>query len=74
MVILADLKLKVGVRNHEAKNIMKDRMKLGDKVCTLHCRRDEVLFYHSNCKVPGVFALAGIAKEGYPDCMLGFEG
>ncbi|WVQ86120.1 hypothetical protein IAT38_008288 [Cryptococcus sp. DSM 104549] len=46
-----------GVRNHEAKNIMKDKMKLGDKV----------LFYHSNCKSPGVFALADIAREGYPD-------
>ncbi|KAK6906284.1 hypothetical protein I204_00902 [Kwoniella mangroviensis CBS 8886] len=46
-----------GVRNHEAKKIMKERMKLGD----------QVLFYHSNCKVPGVFAIAEIAKEGYPD-------
>ncbi|KAK1923178.1 EVE domain-containing protein [Papiliotrema laurentii] len=46
-----------GVRNHEAKNIMKTKMKVGDKV----------LFYHSNCKVPGVFALAEVAKEGYPD-------
>ncbi|RXK41056.1 hypothetical protein M231_01687 [Tremella mesenterica] len=40
-----------GVRNHEAKNIMKDRMKVGD----------EVLFYHS------IFALAEIVREGYPD-------
>ncbi|TXT06627.1 uncharacterized protein COLE_05958 [Cutaneotrichosporon oleaginosum] len=47
-----------GVRSHEAKNIMRDKMKLGDKV----------LFYHSNCKVPGVYALAEISKEGYPDC------
>ncbi|TXT05985.1 hypothetical protein VHUM_03746 [Vanrija humicola] len=46
-----------GVRSHEAKNIMKEKMKLGDKV----------LFYHSNCKVPGVYALAEISKEGYPD-------
>lgn len=37
---------------------MKERMKLGDRV----------LFYHSNCKVPGVFALAEVSKEGYPDC------
>jgi len=36
---------------------MKEKMKVGDKV----------LFYHSNCKEPGVFALAEIAKEGYPD-------
>ncbi|EIW66251.1 hypothetical protein TREMEDRAFT_35209 [Tremella mesenterica DSM 1558] len=46
-----------GVRNHEAKNIMKDRMKVGD----------DVLFYHSNCKIPGIFALAEIVREGYPD-------
>ncbi|OWZ63677.1 hypothetical protein AYX15_04405 [Cryptococcus neoformans] len=46
-----------GVRNHEAKKIMREKMKLGDKV----------LFYHSNCKVPGVFAVAEISKEGYPD-------
>ncbi|WWC72709.1 uncharacterized protein I206_106673 [Kwoniella pini CBS 10737] len=46
-----------GVRNHEAKKIMKERMKLGDKV----------LFYHSNCKTPGVYAIAEIVKEGYPD-------
>jgi hypothetical protein len=37
---------------------MKEKMKLGDKV----------LFYHSNCKVPGVYALAEVAREGYPDC------
>ena len=47
-----------GVRNHEAKNIMKSKMKLGD----------EVLFYHSNCKVPGVYGVAKVTKEGYPDC------
>ncbi|ORY28039.1 EVE domain-domain-containing protein [Naematelia encephala] len=46
-----------GVRNHEAKNIMKSKMKVGDKV----------LFYHSNTKVPGIFALAEVAREGYPD-------
>ncbi|WVQ95335.1 hypothetical protein IAU59_002431 [Kwoniella sp. CBS 9459] len=46
-----------GVRNHEAKKIMKEKMKVGDRV----------LFYHSNCNTPGVFAEAEIAKEGYPD-------
>ncbi|KAK8850660.1 hypothetical protein IAR55_004580 [Kwoniella newhampshirensis] len=46
-----------GVRNHEAKNIMKEKMKSGDKV----------LFYHSNTKIPGVFAIAEVAREGYPD-------
>ncbi|RUP46279.1 PUA-like domain-containing protein [Jimgerdemannia flammicorona] len=46
-----------GVRNFEARNIMRDRMKTGDKV----------LFYHSNCKEPGIAGIAEIAREGYPD-------
>ncbi|KEP55516.1 EVE domain protein [Rhizoctonia solani 123E] len=46
-----------GVRNHEAKNIMRDQMKIGDKV----------LFYHSNCKTPGIAALAEVSKEAFPD-------
>ncbi|EJD36946.1 DUF55-domain-containing protein [Auricularia subglabra TFB-10046 SS5] len=46
-----------GVRSYEARNIMRDKMKVGDKV----------LFYHSNCKMPGVAALAEVAKEAYPD-------
>ncbi|EGG10110.1 uncharacterized protein MELLADRAFT_103498 [Melampsora larici-populina 98AG31] len=46
-----------GVRNHEAKNLMRDRMKVGDPV----------LFYHSNCKVPGISAIAKIHRAGYPD-------
>jgi predicted RNA-binding protein with PUA-like domain len=46
-----------GVRNFQARNIMRDQMKIGDKV----------LFYHSSCKVPGVAALAEVAKEAYPD-------
>ncbi|KAF9350381.1 hypothetical protein BGX26_011432 [Mortierella sp. AD094] len=46
-----------GVRNHEAKNLMKNSMKVGDRV----------LFYHSNTKEPGIVALAKIAKESYPD-------
>lgn len=46
-----------GVRNYQARNFMRDDMKLGD----------EVLFYHSNCSVPGVVGLAEVVKEGYPD-------
>ncbi len=46
-----------GVRNYQARNIMRDEMKKGDKV----------LFYHSNAKPSGVAGLAVIAKEGYPD-------
>ncbi|PCH40773.1 DUF55-domain-containing protein [Wolfiporia cocos MD-104 SS10] len=45
-----------GVRNAEARNLMKE-MKTGDKV----------LFYHSNCKTPGVAAFAEVSKEAYPD-------
>ncbi|KAF9940234.1 hypothetical protein BGZ65_007709 [Modicella reniformis] len=46
-----------GVRNHEAKNLMKNSMKVGD----------QVLFYHSNTKEPGIVALAKIVRESYPD-------
>jgi predicted RNA-binding protein with PUA-like domain len=46
-----------GVRNYQARNIMRDQMRLGD----------QVLFYHSNCKVPGVVGIAEVAQEGYPD-------
>ncbi|KAF8938448.1 hypothetical protein BGZ47_008568 [Haplosporangium gracile] len=46
-----------GVRNHEAKNLMKNSMKVGD----------QVLYYHSNTKAPGIVAMAKIAREAYPD-------
>ena len=46
-----------GVRNYQARNLMRDQMKKGDLV----------LFYHSSCKVPGVAGLAKISKESHPD-------
>lgn len=46
-----------GVRNYQARNFMRDDMKLGDKV----------LFYHSSCKVPGVVGIASVIKESHPD-------
>ncbi|KAJ2496064.1 hypothetical protein GGH96_006080, partial [Coemansia sp. RSA 1972] len=46
-----------GVRNYKARNYLRDDIKRGDKV----------LFYHSNCKVPGIAGLATVTKEGYPD-------
>ncbi len=46
-----------GVRNYQARNFMRDDMRPGDGV----------LFYHSNCKVPGVYGLAEIASKAYPD-------
>ncbi|KAJ1983052.1 hypothetical protein H4R34_001508 [Dimargaris verticillata] len=46
-----------GVRNYEARNIMRDRMKLGDLA----------FFYHSNCRTPGIAGIVEIVREGYPD-------
>lgn len=46
-----------GVRNYQARNFMRDDMKVGD----------EVLFYHSNAKPPGVAGRGRVCKEGYPD-------
>ena len=46
-----------GVRNYQARNLMRDDMKVGDLV----------LFYHSNCKPPHVAGVAQVSKEGYPD-------
>ena len=46
-----------GVRNYQARNYMRDDMKIGDLV----------LFYHSSCEVPGVAGLAKVSKESHPD-------
>ncbi len=46
-----------GVRNYQARNMMRDEMSIGDLV----------LFYHSNCKPPHVAGIAKVCKEGYPD-------
>lgn len=46
-----------GVRNYQARNMMRDDMKVGDRV----------LFYHSNTDVPGVVGLMTVSKEAYPD-------
>ncbi|MGW8265029.1 MAG: EVE domain-containing protein [Longimicrobiales bacterium] len=46
-----------GVRNYEARNLMRDEMRVGDGV----------LFYHSNAKPPGVAGLATVLRSGYPD-------
>jgi predicted RNA-binding protein with PUA-like domain len=46
-----------GVRNYQARNMMRDEMRVGDGV----------LFYHSNCELPGVVGIAEIAREAYPD-------
>jgi len=46
-----------GVRNYQARNMMRDQMKKGDKI----------FFYHSNCDVPGIVGVMKVAKEAYPD-------
>lgn len=46
-----------GVRNYQARNMMRDEMKKGDLV----------FFYHSNCETPGIVGIAEVAKEAYPD-------
>lgn len=46
-----------GVRNYQARNFMRDSMKVGDKV----------LFYHSNAKPPGVAGIAEVCSKPYPD-------
>jgi predicted RNA-binding protein with PUA-like domain len=46
-----------GVRNYQARNYMRDGMRVGDKV----------FFYHSNCAVPGIAGIASVATAAYPD-------
>jgi len=46
-----------GVRNYQARNMIRDGMQRGD----------QVLFYHSNCKQPGIVGIATIVKPAYPD-------
>ncbi|TCV92096.1 putative RNA-binding protein with PUA-like domain [Luteibacter rhizovicinus] len=46
-----------GVRNYQARNFMRDGMKVGDKI----------FFYHSNCDIPGIVGIATVASPAYPD-------
>lgn len=46
-----------GVRNYQARNMIRDEMKAGDPV----------FFYHSNCETPGIVGIARISREAYPD-------
>ena len=45
------------IRNYQARNMMRDDMRIGD----------EVFFYHSNCKVPGIVGITRVVSEAYPD-------
>jgi predicted RNA-binding protein with PUA-like domain len=46
-----------GVRNYQARNFMRDQMKIGDMA----------LFYHSSVTPPGVAGVCTISKESFPD-------
>jgi predicted RNA-binding protein with PUA-like domain len=46
-----------GVRNYQARNFMRDGMRVGDGV----------LFYHSSCAEPGIVGIARVASTPYPD-------
>jgi predicted RNA-binding protein with PUA-like domain len=46
-----------GVRNYQARNFMRDQMRIGDGV----------LFYHSNCETPGIAGIAEVSSGAYPD-------
>ena len=46
-----------GVRNYQARNMMRDEMKPGD----------QAFFYHSACEEPGIVGIVTIASEAYPD-------
>ena len=47
----------VGVRNYQARNFMRDAMRVDDGV----------LFYHSSCAEPGIVGIARVASTPYPD-------
>lgn len=46
-----------GIRNYQVRNMIRDDMAIGD----------EVLFYHSSCKIPGAVGLARIVSDAYAD-------
>ena len=47
----------IGVRNYQARNYMRDGMRVGDGV----------LFYHSSCAEPGIVGIARVASAAYTD-------
>ena len=46
-----------GVRNYQARNFMRDKMRVDDGV----------LFYHSSCAEPGIVGIGRVASTAYPD-------
>ena len=53
-----------GIRNYQARNFMRDQMKIGDGV----------LFYHSNCEQPGIVGIAEVSTQAYPDRLQFIKG
>jgi predicted RNA-binding protein with PUA-like domain len=45
------------IRNYQARNMMRDDMRIGDKV----------FFYHSNCKEPGIVGISRVVSKPYAD-------
>lgn len=46
-----------GIRNYQARNLLRDEIKKGD----------QVFFYHSNCKEPAIVGVMEVTRDGYPD-------
>ena len=46
-----------GIRNYQARNMMRDDMRVGDKI----------FFYHSSCKEPAIVGIAKVVSKPYPD-------
>ena len=46
-----------GVRNYQARNMLRDSLKKGD----------QAFFYHSSCASPGIAGIVSVVKPGYPD-------
>jgi predicted RNA-binding protein with PUA-like domain len=46
-----------GVRNYQARNLLRDSIKVSD----------EVFIYHSSCAIPGIAGIARVVKAGYAD-------
>jgi predicted RNA-binding protein with PUA-like domain len=46
-----------GVRNYQARNFLRDRLRVGDRA----------FFYHSNCDEPGIVGIVKVVRAGYPD-------
>ena len=46
-----------GIRNYQVRNLLRDQVAVDD----------QLFFYHSSCKVPGIAGIATVVKAAYPD-------